>query len=435
MTRRTITGITALTIAMTAGAAAAQYGATEPDRDRAQRVQSENARQDLRMHKASNLIGLELTNRNGETLGSFDDFIVERGTGSIEFAVVRTGDVLGMGGTRFVVPYNKLAWSQSDENFRSDMTKEQADSQAEFLPENWDTLEETGWMEKVQGWMGFDNQSDREHDRKTAEACMKAEKKEISGTVLSVDRESGWDTSEKIVIEVQTEGGEREQIVMGPAWYVMSHEAAPMRGDTVTVKAFRHEDKMVAVSAKHKNGPELELRDDQGKAAWAENDRRESGERDNRQADRDRQRTDRDDRQTRRSDRSGRYVLLTDMIGADAEARGVSSGTIEDAVVERNSGKIVFLAFDPNENFMGIADRISVVPFTIARVGPDMTVDLDTDARALGNAIEMPDDAKNLQSRDRFESAYRAFETKPAELRPIASNRDGARTSVPTDRP
>ena len=475
MTRHAITGITALTIALSAGTAAAQYGTTEPDRDQTQRQQQreQDRMQQLQLHKASELTGKELKNPNGETVGNIDDFIVERGTGSIAFAVVRTGAVLGMGGTRFVVPFNELTWSQAEETFQTNMTEEQAERQAEFLPENWDNLEETGWMDRIQGWMGFDRETDREHERKTAEACKNAEKQEISGTVLDVKRDSDWDTSEKIVVDIQTQEGEREEVVLGPSWYVMSHESAPMRGDTITVKAFRHDDKMVAVSSRHRGGQELRLRDDQGNAAWAKDDQRtdrdaqqrdrdrrqgdrdrqsdrdrQQGERD-RQSDRDRQQTDRDrqqtdrDRYAQRTDRATRYVLLSDLIGANAEARGISSGEIEDAIVESRSGKVVFLAFDPNENFLGIGDRVSAVPFTIAHIGADMTVNIDADENSLGNAIEFPDNVERLQTRNVFDSAYRPFNTEPAKLRPINARTDGARdgardrsrTNAPTDRP
>ncbi|MCC5824465.1 MAG: PRC-barrel domain-containing protein [Phycisphaerales bacterium] len=457
MTRNAITGITALTIALSAGTAFAQARTQPADRTQTQRAQAE--RQELRMHKASDLKSLDLKNRNGENLGRFDDFIVERGTGSIAFAIVRTGGVLGMGGTQVAIPYTQLAWSDAEDTFVADMTEEQMKNQAEFLPENWNDLHHTTWMERIRGWVGLDDQG--EYDREATKAFKDAEKKEISGTIVAVEREGRVTESERIVIEVQTRDGEREKVVLGPAWYVMSHHAAPMRGENITIKAFKHDDKLVAISAGDR-GSEMTLRDREGKPAWGtdrdrtDQDRRDQADPDRRdrtdQDRRDRTQQDRRDRadqdrrqQTEQDRRAGtdqdrrthapRYVLLSDLIGANAEARGISSGKIDDAIVERRSGKIAFLAFNPNENFLGIGDRISIVPFTVARIDRELTVNIDADQQILSNAMAMPDNVERLQSENTLNAAYRPFDTRPVQFRPAEARTEGARTQIRTDRP
>ena len=115
--------------------------------------------------------------------------------------------------------------------------------------------------------------------------------------------------------------------------------------------------------------------------------------------------------------RGGRYVMLTDLVGADADARGASDGEIQSAVVEAVSGRVAFLAFDPNENFLGIGDGVTLVPWSVASIDHDLNVHLDTSKDVLDSATRMPDDLTSLNSDEARVVIYRAFKVQPAEFR------------------
>ncbi len=563
MTRQSI-GITALTLTLCAGTALAQVRTSPTDRDQQRnqqtRLGTQQNQQNIRLHKADDLIGSDLHGADGESIGRIDDFIIDRGSGSIAFAVVSTGGVLGMGGQQTAVPYQKLNWTPGEDRFQTNMTQEQLENQAEFLPENWNNLQDTSWMGRMDGWT-WNDQDDEAYEAAIRGA--RGEMKTLRGTVVDVRRDDpmGAD-NERVVLELQTEDGDRKEVVLGPSWYVTGHDGAPLRGQTVTVQGREHDGQFVAWSVGER-GSEMRLRQDDGRSMWQQgygnrdltddgtprdrihpsggdsrdnmnrNQNRDSQNRDNQnrtgardtqpegtpadrihpaggdnqtqtdrnrqdrtdttrqtqtdrdrqnQTDRDRQtQTDRDrqtqpgqtgqdrdrqtqtdrtrqdrtdttrqnqtgqdrDRQTRTGqDRTGamtsanrtvgtQYILLSDLIGANAEARGVSSGEIEGALIESNSGKVAFLLFDPNENFLGIGDETSLVPWSVAYIDREMTVNLDADADAISRAMKAPDNLETLNNSQSLNAAYQPFNTRPAQFRPRSetmqrNQRDGA---------
>ena len=121
---------------------------------------------------------------------------------------------------------------------------------------------------------------------------------------------------------------------------------------------------------------------------------------------------------------TSRYVLMSDLIGADATARGISSGEIQDVVIESGSGKACFLLFDANENFMGIGDDLTLVPWKVAYVSADSTVNIDADASDFSNAMKAPDNFEDIRSSAALAAAYSAFNTRPDAMRERSMRND-----------
>jgi sporulation protein YlmC with PRC-barrel domain len=437
MTRklRTNTALPAIAVFLLAGAvpAAAQSSSTtrenqrqaQPDDTRRANqnprstVRIDEARRGSRMlmfAKSSDIVGATVKNPNDEDLGEVQDFIVDRGSGKIRFAVIRSGAFLGIGGKSFAVPYNQLEWTPNTKSYFARMTREQIDRQVEFTPEDWNTLEETTWMDQFQDWADEDDR--RSYDDNVT-IDRNAKPVEISGRITEVDRVNEGTPYEQIRVTLQTREGQTDEITLGPSWYVMAHRSAPLRGDTLVVRGVRQGNEFIAYTAGPKDN-ELHLRDSNGRIAWE--DGRHTDHRDgaNRTGN-DRDRADRD-RMTDRSPgdenrRGGRYVMLTDLVGADADARGASDGEIQSAVVEAVSGRVAFLAFDPNENFLGIGDGVTLVPWSVASIDHDLNVHLDTSKDVLDSATRMPDDLTSLNSDEARVVIYRAFRVQPAEFR------------------
>jgi len=55
---------------------------------------------------ASTLIGNEVRNREGEDLGRIEDFMMDRETGRVAYAVLSFGGFLGVGNKLFAVPWD-----------------------------------------------------------------------------------------------------------------------------------------------------------------------------------------------------------------------------------------------------------------------------------------------------------------------------------------
>ncbi|OCJ54133.1 hypothetical protein A6U92_22655 [Agrobacterium rubi] len=57
-------------------------------------------------YRATNLVGANVENSTGKTIGSIDDLIVDRE--KVLFAILQVGGFLGIGGFLVAVPYNSL---------------------------------------------------------------------------------------------------------------------------------------------------------------------------------------------------------------------------------------------------------------------------------------------------------------------------------------
>lgn len=405
MTRHTLLGLTTLTLVLSAGSTLALGQSERPrnpeqnrqpadqtrpnDRSTRDRV---DARQDAaRLHKASELIGSTVKNPNGEDLGKVSDMIVQRGSGRIVFAVINSGSVLGMGGKDFAVPLNELTWSDKDECYQANMTPEQVERQTEFLPDDWNNLQSDSWMDNFRSWIGV------EEDDTAASAFERGELTKIEGRVVDVRRDYKLMGNELVHVYVQTKDGQQREAVLGPSWYVMGHDAAPFRGTDIVINAVERDGVWYAASA-GKRGNELALRDEDGRPAW--NLEGSPGE-----------------------DRPARYILMSDLIGADAESRGNDSGEVQNIILERNSGRIAFLAFDANENFLGIGDEIRLIPWSMVAIDRDLNANIDADATTIGRAVQMPDDLEAFGSGPEMNTAYTAFGTEPTRFERMFSVR------------
>ena len=68
--------------------------------------------------------GTNVYNRQGEKLGSIYNFIVDKMTGQVEYAVLQFGGFLGLGSDYFPVPWAILEYDQDQGGYVVDLDKE-----------------------------------------------------------------------------------------------------------------------------------------------------------------------------------------------------------------------------------------------------------------------------------------------------------------------
>ena len=390
----TISGVAmALALALSAGSATAlvQDGTGVRGVQRADQPQTKPERRAVVDHnvqtrfvRSDAFLGADLENRAGESLGSIENAVVDRGSGRLVFVIVKTGDFLGIGGKSIALPYRELSYGLNDGTFSADLTPEQLEGKAEFLPENWTDLTTSDWMDDFGDWLTGDDAATRE--AKIAVAASEQDGRPIEGQIVAIDR-NGIGDAEDTVVTVLTESNERFEVVLGPSWFVLGGDHAPYRGDVIEIVALDVDGVWYATETRL-DGKELRLRDRDGSARWSTSV----------------------DKQT------PRYFLLTDLIGRSVEIDGSTSGEIQSGVIETGSGSLAFIGLDPNENFLGLADKIVLTPWSVIRVNSALGVSLDAPATAIDGAMEMPSDLKDLQSRARLERAYSAFDVRPARF-------------------
>ncbi len=413
--------IAALALVMTAGTCAAM--APEPenntrprqndpanDRDQSQttrnrdpnaRNQSQNPRQGQRDYNSPNasdmsilhfaesgtLIGSNLRDTTGNDVGSIDDFIVDRGSGRIAYAVITSGDFWGMGGKQFALPYNQLHYLAPNKAYSTEMTKEQVQRQTEFLPKDWNDLTKTSWMDKLTDWGDDGDDLHANRDEMMRERMAKGDKTDINGRVTRIDRitENGEDMT---VVWVTDESGKNQEVVLGPSWYVMGMDNGIRRDNEIELNAVEYDGRWYATNASV-DGRDLRLRDKEGKGYWSAADQQ-----------------------------AKRYFLLSQLNGHQVEVAGSTAGEVQSTVVEVPSGYVAMIGLDPNENLFGMGDDISLIPFSAVHVGPKLDVSIEGSSEQIQRSLMMPENLDDLRTPSSVAQAYNAFGVNMPEFSP-----------------
>jgi sporulation protein YlmC with PRC-barrel domain len=111
--------------------------------------------------RASKLIGMNIENTAGESVGQINDIVLDGTTGKIRYAAVTYGGFLGIGNKMFAVPYEAFQW-RIDPNNRNrrilnlNVTKEQMDGAVGFDEANWPDFADQKYTTDIDRRYGID---------------------------------------------------------------------------------------------------------------------------------------------------------------------------------------------------------------------------------------------------------------------------------------
>lgn len=337
--------------------------------------------------------GVALENPNGESLGEISDFMIDQSTGTLIYAIADVGGFLGLGEKSIAIPYHEIRWTRDHERAIVEMTEEQADRTPEFDATRTD-VESDAWrvdFESIYGWVGWDDTDDDPYLNRLSQH----EATTLEGSVVDVNRGEDVGDTEQVVVTIRTRDGAERRVILGPAHYVMGATNPPMRGDWASIEAYRVEDDARWIARTYAAGAKtLTLRDGNGNGAWLS----KAGSRP-------------------ANDRGyTRFALADALIGDEVTANLEDVGEVQDLIFDRISGTVVFLILDPDENFLGIADTLRMIPWpAVATINDDRVV-LDATNSMVHSARVFPDDASELDDFRSIDFAYRVFSVEPTAL-------------------
>ena len=352
----------------------------EPDRATRHTNMSEHQNADeqlLHYARSSELIGAELYNKAGDPIGTMSDYIVDRGSGQIVYGIVTTGDILGFGGKEIALGYDEVRYVPVGKSFNTMMTKQELTRRTEYLPENWDDLNQTSWMDKLGNWVDGDSKA-KKSENAMREAARNGEQAEVEGKITKVTRERVMG-EEYVCATIRDESGTDRKVLIGPCWFINGADYAIHRDDEADLRVAKHGDKWIALRGEL-NGNNVDYRDKDGNGRWVSN----------------------------RAEQP-RYVLLSELTGDSIEMTGSTVGEIQTTIVEGGSGQIAFIGLDPNENIFGLGDEISLVPWQSLSMIDDSTYTLDSNEAELAKAMAMPENLDTLRLRETTDAAYKVF--------------------------
>ena len=416
-----------------------------PDRQ-ADQARADAQTESLRFVGLSPLKGAAVNNNSDEQLGRVHDLIMDRGSGRAHFVVIEHGGILGFGETELAIPYDRFSYDHQNKDFELRITRDDM-NQAEWdAPRGWVRLTEDNWTDQMSRRRADLNQDrrDRNLDPFKNQASDSTAQR-ISGKVVRIDRVP-IDGEEFFVASISRTGegrsrdnrkrnrddaqerrGDRRsadaRVILGPSWFVVSDGRLPMNGDKMTVRASR-----VDLGDGHTN---LRAHRNERSRDARERSDQQPNDRANDQISEDRNNNDRwfvahecelGGRNMKLRDESGnamwagrharnvpRFVLANDLVGREASTRNGDGGTVEDIVFETTSGSAAFLSFDPNDNFLGIADELKAVPWSVVTVAPDGKLRIHATKSSVQNAEAIPANFTHYQTKRNLDAVYTPF--------------------------
>ena len=116
---------------------------------------------DVKTLSASSIIGDKVANMDNQTLGDVKDLMLDLERGQIAYAVLETGDFLGMGGKYFAIPWNALRVDGDDKQLVLNANKEQFENAEGFDKNNWPDFANATFGERAHRAFGQEHYANR----------------------------------------------------------------------------------------------------------------------------------------------------------------------------------------------------------------------------------------------------------------------------------
>jgi sporulation protein YlmC with PRC-barrel domain len=103
----------------------------------------------LRFNKASELLGMNVKNRQNEKIGEVKDLIVDLHSGHIAYAVVSSGGILGIGDKLVAVPARSFEYNEMDKKLVLNVDKQILADAPRFEKDRWPDISDVRWNTEV----------------------------------------------------------------------------------------------------------------------------------------------------------------------------------------------------------------------------------------------------------------------------------------------
>ena len=115
------------------------------------------ARKDLRRdlaqaHRAKTVIGKDVKNSQGESLGKIHDLVINFDNGDIAYVVISSGGVLGIGDTLHAVPWKALSLNSQADGFILNIDQTAWKNAPTFKENDWPEVADREWNRQLESY-------------------------------------------------------------------------------------------------------------------------------------------------------------------------------------------------------------------------------------------------------------------------------------------
>ncbi len=102
--------------------------------------------------RASQVMGLNVKNAAGETIGEVEDLVLDVKDGKILAVIISSGGFLGVADTLSAVPVTALRYDESSKSFKTELSKEQLSKAPQFKKDAWPNYNEVTSIEALRSY-------------------------------------------------------------------------------------------------------------------------------------------------------------------------------------------------------------------------------------------------------------------------------------------
>lgn len=103
---------------------------------------------------AETLIGNDVYNQAGDTLGDIKEIMLDMRTGRVAYAVLSFGGFLSMGEKLFAVPWSALTLDTATKSFKLNVSKDRLESAPGFDKDKWPNMADPTWAQSIHAYYG-----------------------------------------------------------------------------------------------------------------------------------------------------------------------------------------------------------------------------------------------------------------------------------------
>ncbi|MEQ8614956.1 MAG: PRC-barrel domain-containing protein [Lacipirellulaceae bacterium] len=119
--------------------------------------------------RASQLVGLNITNDEDETVGEINDLVLDDATGKVKYVALSAGGFLGIGDKLFAIPLDAFRWSKNKDNEwigTLNVQEEDFENVEGFDQDNWPNMADRQWRTKHSDTFQNVRQENRRGDKR-----------------------------------------------------------------------------------------------------------------------------------------------------------------------------------------------------------------------------------------------------------------------------
>jgi sporulation protein YlmC with PRC-barrel domain len=111
-----------------------------------------DANRPVRRLTATSIIGDSVENPKGENMGKIDNLMINLRTGKVEYAVIESGGLLGVGKKLFAIPFEELRVDEEKELFVLNRDKDYIKNSPGFDSSHWPATNDHSYFDNVNSY-------------------------------------------------------------------------------------------------------------------------------------------------------------------------------------------------------------------------------------------------------------------------------------------